>query len=619
MTALKKYASLACAFLFVIVLLQTPANAQSTQYASSYDYKGELPYLRYFSNEIQRSPQQLRVQNFNRTNTPHDEYSTNTPLQYLITSKELQKGEYYFSGKEPDSVGHGIGMSQWGAYGAAQKGWNYAKILTFYYTSTTIQKIAGKTISVSGHGTMSVEDYVSSLGEIPSKACGTQADISAWKAYADSQNWPAKDPRRSKYVIDDTNTVWDCWPEETIKAQVVAARTYGISYVTRNNKPICTTPACQVYSADPGKPKAWAAHETKDEYIVSTGSTHQGNIIEAYYSANNHNGIGTADNDTVWTPITGYGTYYSYLRSVADDRINYDYGITRKEWHTNSYSIEELNAMLTWCVTNCASGATVKREVVDVIKDLKSISLIKDPSERVKRVIFTGSNGKQAALSGVYFKAMFNFWSSSVQSNGKVDSMPGITFDFKAVSETKAKRFDGVQMREQITPPPRKDRKDKIILFENENKDKDQSKANRNNPKDKNRAHKRPQTPTSSPEPASEGNQQESTYTVTEQDPEKYKNEDTRTQNTAPGIYNETQTETKVQTEQKQEARVSSSVCEKPVSENPQITRKLPKDTKVHMFYSYINQAFLFTSSDAEKEEIEASFSEIEWIYEGEY
>ncbi|MFW5719730.1 MAG: SpoIID/LytB domain-containing protein [Candidatus Dojkabacteria bacterium] len=616
MTALKKYASLACAFLFVIVLLQTSATAQSTQYASSYDYKGELPYLRYFSNEMQVSPQQPGPQSFNRTNTPHDEYSSNTPLQYLITSKELQKGEYYFSGKEPDSVGHGIGLSQWGAYGAAQKGWDYSEILTFYYTSTAIQKIADKTISVSGHGTMSVEDYVSSLGEIPSKACGTQEDISAWKAYADSQNWPANDPRRSKYIIDNTSTVWDCWPEETIKAQIVAARTYGISYVTRNHKPICTTPACQVYSADPDKPKAWAAHETKDEYIVSTGSTHEGNIIEAYYSANNHNGIGTADNDTVWTPITGYGTYYSYLRSVADDRINYDYGITRKEWTTNSYSIEELHAMLTWCVTNCASGATVKREVVDVIKDLQSISLIKDPSERVKRVIFTGSNGKQAALSGVYFKAMFNFWSSSVKSNGKVDSMPGITFDFKAVPEPKANRFGGVQKRKQITPAPKKD---KIILLEKEEKNKDQSKAKRNHPKDDFRAHKRLQTPTPSSEPVSEENQQESTYTVTEQDTEKYRNEDTSTHNTAPSIENETRTDTPVHKEQKQKVRVSSSVCEKPVNENPQITQKLPKDTKVHMFYSYINQAFLFTSSDAEKEEIEESFSEIEWIYEGEY
>lgn len=33
--------------------------------------------------------------------------------------------------------GHGWGMSQWGAYGAAKKGLSYAKILSFYYPGTT--------------------------------------------------------------------------------------------------------------------------------------------------------------------------------------------------------------------------------------------------------------------------------------------------------------------------------------------------------------------------------------------------------------------------------------------------------------------------------------------------
>jgi SpoIID/LytB domain protein len=34
--------------------------------------------------------------------------------------------------------GHGIGMSQWGAYGLAQKGWSYARILTHFYTDTRV-------------------------------------------------------------------------------------------------------------------------------------------------------------------------------------------------------------------------------------------------------------------------------------------------------------------------------------------------------------------------------------------------------------------------------------------------------------------------------------------------
>src|SRR5690348_1056794 len=34
--------------------------------------------------------------------------------------------------------GHGIGLSQWGAYGYASHGWTYKQILAHYYTGTAI-------------------------------------------------------------------------------------------------------------------------------------------------------------------------------------------------------------------------------------------------------------------------------------------------------------------------------------------------------------------------------------------------------------------------------------------------------------------------------------------------
>src|SRR2546430_5468767 len=36
--------------------------------------------------------------------------------------------------------GHGVGMSQWGAYGLAKKGWTHQQILTHYYSNTTLGK-----------------------------------------------------------------------------------------------------------------------------------------------------------------------------------------------------------------------------------------------------------------------------------------------------------------------------------------------------------------------------------------------------------------------------------------------------------------------------------------------
>src|SRR5437867_12076107 len=44
-------------------------------------------------------------------------------------------GSFVFYGS---GFGHGIGMSQWGAYGLALKGWTHQQILTHYYTGTTV-------------------------------------------------------------------------------------------------------------------------------------------------------------------------------------------------------------------------------------------------------------------------------------------------------------------------------------------------------------------------------------------------------------------------------------------------------------------------------------------------
>ena len=44
--------------------------------------------------------------------------------------------------------GHGIGMSQYGAYGMAQQGSSYRDILTHYYTGTEISRADTQTVRV---------------------------------------------------------------------------------------------------------------------------------------------------------------------------------------------------------------------------------------------------------------------------------------------------------------------------------------------------------------------------------------------------------------------------------------------------------------------------------------
>jgi stage II sporulation protein D len=54
--------------------------------------------------------------------------------------------------------GHGIGLSQYGAYGMAQQGWDYERILRHYYTGTEIGSAGSRTVRVLlGDGRASVK------------------------------------------------------------------------------------------------------------------------------------------------------------------------------------------------------------------------------------------------------------------------------------------------------------------------------------------------------------------------------------------------------------------------------------------------------------------------------
>jgi len=338
-----------------------------------------------------------------------------------------------------DAVGHGIGMSQWGANGMAWQGKNSTQILTFYYPGTTVQTRPARMIKINGVDSKTMEDYVSGIGEVPDKACGNTTQILDWKNYADGQGWASNDPRREKYLLGG-----NCWPEEAIKAQVVAARTYAYN---RNNS-ICTSDACQVYKG--GFAKAWAAWETKDQVILSGDS-----VIDSFYSAYNNNGAGNADIDTLWVGSSPK----SYLKSVNDNSVTSkprfcNQQISMQNWRSNSYSIASLNDMLVWASnssnwgdynaveyasgcsvvvkgTNYAYNACVVRnKITGPIGTLKAVSITRDASGRAKKINFIGERG-QASVSGIFFRMMFNTWAGRT---GKNDGLKSITFNLITAS-----------------------------------------------------------------------------------------------------------------------------------------------------------------------------------------
>jgi peptidoglycan hydrolase-like amidase len=312
------------------------------------------------------------------------------------TPPKLDSGGFYITGRGRDLMqGHGVGMSQWGAYGGAEKGMSAEEILKFYFTNVRIEARPGK-VTVDGK-TMDQNVYVAGLGEVPSKACGTAKQAS---------------DRPDKYVVRDPNNSWSCWPEEAIKAQVIAARSYG-----RFQGSLCSTAACQVYLG--GNAKQWAADETKDLVIVSNSGTHANQIINAVYSSDNSQGGGTAHNETVWQNFTGVGTPHTYLRSVNDSAFARATSWTNWVYQSKAYTYEDVLSMLK----SQTSNSNIRRA-----NRIEKINIERDPSGRVSRMLlYLDTSSEPQSIGGWWFKNFWNIWQGE---NGKTDYIYSQTFYF---------------------------------------------------------------------------------------------------------------------------------------------------------------------------------------------
>jgi SpoIID/LytB domain protein len=314
--------------------------------------------------------------------------------------KTIIQGQFYFTGVGRDLYqGHGVGMSQFGALGAAVNGWNYKSIAQFYFTGTAVSKPSiASSINVDGVGQVETETYVSGLGEIPDRAC---EDLG---------------------VAFNPNNLWYCWPKQAILAQVVVARTYG----ARRSGFIYRDTRGQVYKG--GEAKRWAADATKGEVV-----TYNGGLADVYYSSDNSQGAGTANNDTVWSNLSGDGTVIPYLRSVNDTNFAYKTSWTNWGWGTNSYKLEDFRQLLTWSGTNSAVPSSTRNYIAGVnstIGDLQAMGFERDPSGRVHKVVLTGSKGTKK-IAGWTFKSIWNIWVGTVKPKGNSDYMYSLTYYLK--------------------------------------------------------------------------------------------------------------------------------------------------------------------------------------------
>ena len=270
---------------------------------------------------------------------------------------------FYFSGLGRDMYqGHGVGFSQFGAYGGASLGMSAEELIKFYYTGVEFSTQGGEVSIIGGAQNIDVEEYLIHLGEVPDKACGDESQVD-------------KDPE--KYVLVGNN-VWNCWPEEAIKAQIIIARTYALFH-----KNLYPDAKSQVYNLSYNK--KWAQEETEGLVI-----TYKGNLIDAVYSSDNNQGSGTANNDTVFQNFSGEGTPYEYLRSVDDSKFAHSTKWSNWPYKTSTYNNETILSMLNYLSGDSSNSydytiKTSMKKLLDKIGQLQSISFERDPSNRVKK------------------------------------------------------------------------------------------------------------------------------------------------------------------------------------------------------------------------------------------
>lgn len=141
---------------------------------------------------------------------------------------------------------HCEGMSVYGALGLSQSGKNYQEILKFYYGNISLKTLNTSNLNItvnvssgddcSKYKPLNLETYLSGLGEMPNY-------------------WGS--PSKGGY--------------ETMKALVVAARTFAYMYTENLTKPICSTSNCQVFRCNLIKTMPYldqAIKETSGQIIV---------------------------------------------------------------------------------------------------------------------------------------------------------------------------------------------------------------------------------------------------------------------------------------------------------------------------------------------------------------
>ncbi len=269
--------------------------------------------------------------------------------------------------------GHGIGMSQYGAYGYAKAGWGYKRILEHYYTGVKFGTTRNRTVRVllcsgqvdarvtsaaaykvtDGTTTKTISGGVLATVTWTGTAYRVTAGGSSWvfptavtfkpgtarlRLYNRNANgWPYDDDGaryRGSLRVVRVNSAFQIvnhvalegylrgvvprempstWPQRALRAQACAARSYAVRGIKDLGAyDLYCTAASQVYNGYDGET---AATNLAVSITAGVVPTYNGTPIVAYFSSTS--GGRTENIENVWG-----GSPVAYLKSVKDP---YDY------------------------------------------------------------------------------------------------------------------------------------------------------------------------------------------------------------------------------------------------------------------------------------------------------
>jgi hypothetical protein len=169
-----------------------------------------------------------------------------------------------------------VGLNQYGSKGRAEAGQGYEEILRAYYNADITN---GYNTSINIHVTGNNE-YGQSFDD----------------------NWNIEDYLKHVYEVP-TN-----WPENSLKAQAIAARSFALAYTNNGSGNICPSQQCQVVKREENS-DAWKNAVSATAGIVLTNG---GNPIKAWFSST-HGGYIHSSGDIGWSDT-------SWTKNAKDTR-----------------------------------------------------------------------------------------------------------------------------------------------------------------------------------------------------------------------------------------------------------------------------------------------------------